>query len=112
MQIQRACEIYGTTMHFQPLPLLDPTTLAQDWSHFPECLCQSLVAAAMIHIDTSDPIETRMQTIRSSYTSARNTTLSLVLNGKMSVQLIQALCLLSLVILAGKMGLTRILIYY
>jgi hypothetical protein len=104
-------QVYETTVHLQPLPLFELDSLKAKLQDAPKYFMHSFLAL-MLQFSTHDFYQKSHPAATSFYSrSAAATTQRLAAEGKPRVDVIQALCMLALKHIAGKIPHKKLLDY-
>ena len=89
-------DIYKSKVYFQPLPLLDFQDLRERVLRFPQFLRWSLFAICLPYLESRFYREAESRAIDYYTTSSQKVVMNLAAEGVATVEVIQALCLLTL----------------
>ncbi|KAM6540275.1 hypothetical protein FALCPG4_001996 [Fusarium falciforme] len=101
--LDKAVEVYGTRLYFQPLPLFRPEGLRDRVEGFPLFLQWIFLALSLSNLPYDSNSAKEADLIHLRARSARDTVLELAMRGTAKLEISQALCLLALAdILEGR----------
>ncbi|KAL6355921.1 hypothetical protein LRP88_09504 [Fusarium phalaenopsidis] len=101
--LDKAVEVYGTRLYFQPLPLFRPEGLRDRVEGFPLFLQWIFLALSLSNLPYDSNSAKEADLIHLQARSARDTVLELAMRGTAKLEISQALCLLALAdILEGR----------
>ncbi|RSM13074.1 hypothetical protein CEP52_002020 [Fusarium oligoseptatum] len=101
--LNKAVEVYGTRLYFQPLPLFRPEGLRDRVESFPLFLQWIFLALSLSNLPYDSNSAKEADLIHLRARSARDTVLELAMRGTAKLEISQALCLLALAdILEGR----------
>lgn len=95
-------EIYRAKVYFQPFPLFDHAGLTSQIPHWPPYLLQSFLAICLVFGDHPFYRPHKWSAHNYYVQSSRETTIPLAAEGVASLEVLQALCLLTLCDIAGQ----------
>ncbi|KAJ4273500.1 hypothetical protein NW764_012045 [Fusarium oxysporum] len=95
-------QVYSQTVHLQPLPLFDLATLGRKLNNAPQYFLDSFLAL-MLEFTTHEYFRNKHAEASSYYSRSAATTIQrLAAEGKHQVEIVQALCMMTLRDIAGK----------
>lgn len=94
--------VYENKLHLQPLPLFDIDNLPGEVAYFPEFLLHAFMAITLPFLEHSFYGDRKPTVIDFYVRSARKTTIGLASQGILSLNILQSICLLTLVDIAGE----------
>lgn len=99
--LDKAVEVYGNRLYFQPLPLFRPEGLRDRVESFPLFLQWIFLALSLSNLPYDSNSAKEADLIHLRARSARDTVLELAMRGTAKLEISQALCLLALADILG-----------